>query len=64
MRNDLVHGARVYSVDECKEKTKQVLELINHAITKFSEVYGFNGWKRVAVRINSKLHSDPKVNLN
>ena len=63
MRNELVHGSRAYKLDECKEMSEKILALTDHTIKRFKEAYGFDGWETVTVRIKSKLHSDPKVNI-
>jgi hypothetical protein len=63
MRNNLVHGARAYNLDLCKNVTEEILALITHTIERFEAHYGYDGWSRITVRINSKLHSDPKVKM-
>ena len=63
MRNNLVHGARAYNLDLCKDVTGEILALITHTIEIFEAQYGYDGWSRIAVRVKSKLHSDPKVKM-
>ena len=63
MRNDLVHGARAYNLDQCRDMSEKILALISNTIDTFEEQYGYNGWERITVRIKSKLHSDPKVKM-
>jgi hypothetical protein len=63
MRNNLVHGARAYNLEQCREMSERILDLISHTIEAFETIYGFNGWERIAVRIKSKLHSDQKVKI-
>lgn len=61
MRNQLVHGARVYSLDECKKMAENILELVDQAVLSFEARYGFDGWKKISIRRKPTLHSDPKV---
>ena len=57
MRNNLVHGARAYNLDECKDMALKIVDLIRHTVEKLDSEYGYNGWDRVAVRVKSKLHN-------
>jgi len=61
MRNDLVHGTRVYNLNLCKEMAENILELLDQSVASFNAEYGYDGWSRVSIRKKSTLHSDPKV---
>ena len=63
MRNNLVHGSRVYPLSDCKEVAEQILSLLDQIVVSFNLEYGFNGWSRVSIRRKSTLHTDPKVRL-
>lgn len=63
MRNDLVHGARVYNLAECMETANQILVLLDQTVDRFNQEYGYDGWRRVSVRIKAVLHSDPKISV-
>lgn len=63
MRNNLVHGSRVYNLTECKEAAEQIIALLDQTVDKFNREYGYDGWRRVSVRIKAVLHSDPKINV-
>lgn len=63
MRNDLVHGTRVYPTAECRSQTNSALTVLSAIKTNFDEIYGYSGWSKVRTRKSSKLHSDPKVDL-
>ncbi len=63
MRNDLVHGVRVYNLTECKETAKEILALLNQTVDIFNQEYGYDGWRRVSVRIKAVLHTDPKITV-
>jgi len=64
MRNDLVHGTRVYDLSECKETAEQILSLLDQAVSRFKKEYDYDGWSQVSVRKKSVLHTDPKVKSN
>jgi hypothetical protein len=61
MRNNLVHGKRAYSLEECDAVTRNILELLDHTVSVFNQNYGYDGWSKVSIRKVSRLHSDPKV---
>ena len=64
MRNNLVHGARAYKLEDCKRTAENILDLIDQTITSFNTEYGYDGWSTVSIRRKSTLHSDPKVKIN
>ena len=64
MRNNLVHGTRVYGLALCEEMAKNTLALIDQTVSAFEAEYSYDGWKRLSVRKKSTLHSDPKVHTN
>jgi hypothetical protein len=61
MRNDLVHGARAYQLEECDAKARDVLAALTHIEATFQARYGYSGWANNSVRKVSKLHLDPRV---
>ncbi len=63
MRNQLVHGARVYDLEACSLMARNILALLDDTVKSFNEKYGFDGWSKVSVRRRSNLHTDPKVVL-
>jgi len=61
MRNNLVHGNRVYSEGECKEKAEKVLSSLKHMVKVFKAEYDYGGWSRMPVRRKSGLDwEDPR----
>ena len=64
MRNRLVHGECVYSLDECEIQAKRLLESLRKIETAFQDRYGYSGWKRNSTRRVSKLHVDPRVTIS
>lgn len=63
MRNRLVHGERVYSIEACKQKTFSVLTSLTQLKSILDHEYGYSGWTSAKSRRNSKLHTDPKVRI-
>lgn len=64
MRNNLVHGKRAYSLDECRIVCGNILDLLDQTVSAFSSTYDYDGWPDVSKRYKSKLHTDPKVKIN
>jgi hypothetical protein len=60
MRNQLVHGIKVYKLDLCKEETKNVLKSLKKIKKTLEDNYGYSGWSLMKIRKESKLHIDPK----
>jgi hypothetical protein len=52
MRNDMVHGSRVYDLGDCHKAAIKMIDLIDATVTAFQREYGYDGWSRVAVRKN------------
>lgn len=63
MRNELIHGKRVYNREKCRTSTEELLTILNEVKKKLGTVYGFSGWERLTARHKSKLHIDPKVKI-
>lgn len=63
MRNKLIHEEKVYSIDICKEQTKNILNALEKIKVCFDNEYGYSGWEIAKGRKNSTLHSDPKVKI-
>jgi len=56
MRNDLVHGKRVYKDDICLEKTNELLAVLDNVRIVFQNKYNFDGWSKIKGRKVSTLH--------
>ncbi|MBT9456713.1 MAG: hypothetical protein IV097_08830 [Burkholderiaceae bacterium] len=63
MRNNLVHGKRVYALAECEAVAKDVLVELEVVRKAFESRYGYDGWSTVKSRKRSKLHTDPRVTV-
>ncbi|MCH2457584.1 MAG: hypothetical protein MK186_06005 [Henriciella sp.] len=63
MRNQLVHGTRVFELKTCRSQTSDTLTALDNTKLSFSSNYGFDGWTNISSRKVSKLHTDPKVRL-
>jgi len=61
MRNKLVHGERVYTLNECHKTAVDMLSALDATREAFNLRYGFDGWSTLSVRIRSALHKDPRV---
>jgi len=61
MRNDLVHGVKVYKLQTCATETAAGLASLDNLKTALDIEYGYSGWTRGRVRRNTKLHADPAV---
>lgn len=63
MRNKLIHGEKVYSLDICKKETENVLKALQKIKDSLDNEYGYSGWETAKGRKVSKLHTDPKVKI-
>jgi hypothetical protein len=61
MRNNLVHGIKVYKLDLCKEETKNVLASLKNIKKTFEDNYGYSGWTPMTIRKKSRLHIDSRI---
>lgn len=61
MRNELVHGVRVYDLVECRAQTAAVLAALHRLKALLDQEYGYSGWERARIRKKSTLHSSPLV---
>lgn len=61
MRNKLVHGERVYSLEECAAQARVGLGALHTIKTSFDAEYGYSGWTVGKKRLRARLHVDPKV---
>jgi len=64
MRNNLVHGKRAYSLEECRTAAGNILDLLDQTVSAFSNAYGYDGWADVSKRYKPKLHTDPRVKID
>jgi hypothetical protein len=63
MRNKLVHGTRVYDSAICDQQSEAMIRALSALRHSFQDVYGFDGWERLAVRRKPRIHLDPKVKI-
>ncbi len=63
MRNKLIHGVRVYEIEECKKQAEKLLFILDNVKQKLDASYGYSGWERLSSRKKSKLHIDPKIKI-
>lgn len=63
MRNQMIHGIRVYKLSECKSVAESALITLDSIVSSFDAHYGYDGWSRATSRKTSALHSDPKVKI-
>ena len=63
MRNELVHGRRVYGLEKCRKQTDEVLVILDDIKQTFDEMYGYSGWTKHKSRKRSRLHREPLVRL-
>ena len=61
MRNKLVHGERVYVLEDCATQTRVALAALDAIKTSFDAEYGYSGWTVGKKRTTARLHVDPKV---
>jgi hypothetical protein len=64
MRNKLVHGERVFSVDACRQAASNALTALDGIKNTLDVEYGYSGWEKAKSRRVSTLHSDPKVRIS
>jgi hypothetical protein len=63
MRNELVHGSKVFDLDHCKRETERTLEALRDLRNTFRKRYGYDGWTKIKLRNKSVLHSDPRIRI-
>jgi len=63
MRNKLVHGERVYNLEECAAQAKAALAALHTIKTAFDAEYGYSGWTVGKKRLSARLHVDPTVKV-
>ena len=51
-RNALVHGTRVFSLDECKREAKRALKALDDLRQALLGRYGYDGWSKIKPRKN------------
>ncbi|WEK43282.1 MAG: hypothetical protein P0Y64_18505 [Candidatus Sphingomonas colombiensis] len=61
MRNNLVHGVRVYNLSDCQRQATETLNALNNAKSFLNGEYGYSGWTTASRRITGRLHQDPKI---
>lgn len=61
MRNDLVHGVKVYKLATCAIETAAGLTALDNLKTALETEYGYSGWTRGRARRSSTLHTDPAI---
>lgn len=55
MRNKLIHGERVYKLDECRKETRHVMVALRTFQTSLKNNIGFDGWSKLPVRRKAEL---------
>lgn len=63
MRNKLVHGAKVFTLEFCKQEAERALSALDTIRNTFEDRYGFDGWSPIKARRKSALHKDSRVKL-
>jgi len=61
MRNEIVHGAKVYEAKSCKIPATSVIKALKSIKKYFNAEYGYCGWTIAKARKRSRLHSHPTV---
>lgn len=56
MRNKLVHGERVFNLDDCRRKAMDTLAALDRLKDTLDQEYKYSGWGRLKVRKKSRLH--------
>ena len=64
MRNNLVHGNKVYLLKDCREQVDATLPVLTKYLNTFNNIYGFNGWTEFSIRETPLLHIDPKISFS
>ena len=64
MRNDLVHGIKVYGRTKCRHQAESIIVALDNVKGCFDNIYGYSGWKKYKKRSRHRLHLDPKVNIS
>lgn len=59
MRNKLVHGNQVFTLDQCATEVKNVLDALNTLRNRLTQAINYDGWTRLPVRTKSKLQWHP-----
>lgn len=60
-RNELVHGKKVFKLEDCRQTAEDVLVALDEVRGIMEQRYGFDGWSTMTRRIKSTLHADPRV---
>jgi len=47
MRNELVHGSKVFDLEHCKRETEKALKALEQPTRHFPERYGYDGWSKL-----------------
>jgi hypothetical protein len=63
MRNELVHGSKVFALNRCKHEAERVLKALTELRATFKSRYGYDGWSKIRSRKKSALHADPRVRI-
>lgn len=59
MRNKLIHGERVYKLDDCQQHAADVLAALDRVKAILDREYGYSGWEKLRIRKRSRLHIEP-----
>lgn len=64
MRNNLVHGKKVYGLPKCNKKARELLTILAEVRKTFRRRYSFDGWSKIKRRTKSYLHRDSRVKVS
>jgi len=53
MRNSMIHGGRVYKLDNCEKMAKEILAALDNVKKQFDSMYGYSGWETYQKRANT-----------
>lgn len=63
MRNKLVHGSKVFSLDRGKDEAEHALQALDDLQQTTEDRYGYDGWTKIKARKTSVLHLKPHVKV-
>lgn len=63
IRNELVHGIRVYKLDLCESRTEELVESLKNVKKTLEANYYYCGWTPMVIRRKSVLHTDTRIKV-
>ncbi|SHM83191.1 hypothetical protein [Polaribacter sp. KT 15] len=61
MRNKLIHGEKVFSLEICKQETEKVLKSLERIKNCFEKEYAYSGWEIIKEKKRRKNNNASKV---